>query len=119
MITAFIVFIALEHLLFMLLETVLWQHPLGRRIFGSSEEFARKTAKLAANQGLYNGFLASGLVFGLLHPSAGQDIVVFFLVCVLIAGVFGALTVNRLIFLYQGMPAAITLGLISLHGTGI
>ena len=103
--------VALLHLYFMVLEMFLWTRPAGRRAFGLTAEFAQSTKALAANQGLYNGFLVAGLVWGLWLGQAGHDIRVFFLGCVVVAGVFGALTVNRRIFFIQGLPAVIALGL--------
>ena len=103
--------VALLHTWFMVLEMVLWTRPMGRRAFGLKVDFAESTKALAANQGLYNGFLVAGLVWGLWLGQAGHDIRVFFLGCVVVAGVFGALTVNRRIFFIQGLPAVIALGL--------
>jgi len=102
--------VALLHVWFLILEMVLWQKPLGMRTFRLTPEQAQLTAALAANQGLYNGFLAAGLLFGLLasEPTAFA-FKVFFLACVIIAGVFGALTVSRRILLIQAVPAAIAL----------
>lgn len=101
--------VALLHLGFLVLEMFLWTKPVGRRVFGLTAEFMVASASLAANQGLYNGFLAAGLIWGLLLGSAGFGIKVFFLSCVLIAGVFGAVTAKRSILWIQGMPAAVTL----------
>jgi putative membrane protein len=84
--------------------------PTGRRIFGTTAEFATASKTLAANQGLYNGFLAAGLVWGLALGSHGVPIRVFFLICVLVAGIYGGATVNRRILLVQGAPAALALG---------
>lgn len=95
------------HLGFMWLEMVLWTRPLGRRIFRLSEDKARVTQALAANQGLYNGFLAVGLAWGWWSDSLQLQF--FFLGCVLLAGVFGALSVNRRIFWVQGLPAMLAL----------
>lgn len=103
--------VALLHTWFMVLEMVLWTRPMGCRAFGLKADFAESTKALAANQGLYNGFLVAGLVWGLWLGQAGHDIRVFFLGCVVVAGVFGALTVNRRIFFIQGLPAVIALGL--------
>ena len=103
--------VAALHLYFLVLEMFLWKKPLGRRIFGLSREFADSTASLAANQGLYNGFLAAGLLWGLGLGDAGFSIRVFFLICVIVAGVFGAVTVNRRILWVQAMPGAIALAL--------
>jgi putative membrane protein len=102
--------VALEHLWFLVLEMFLWKTPLGLRTFRQSEEWAKATATLAANQGLYNGFLAAGLVWGLLAPAElAAPIEMFFLTCVVVAGVFGALTVSRRILLVQAMPASVAL----------
>jgi putative membrane protein len=101
--------VAFLHLYFLVLEMFFWTRPRGLRIFGQSLEKAQASAKLAANQGLYNGFLSAGLVWGLLEPVPEQakQIKIFFLVCVMVAGVFGALTVNRRIFFVQTLPALI------------
>jgi putative membrane protein len=93
----------------MALEMFLWDRPLGRRTFGLTPEFAAASKTLAANQGLYNGFLAAGLLWGLWLGAPGLPVKVFFLVCVLVAGVFGAITVNRKILFVQAAPAAIAL----------
>lgn len=104
-------FVALLHLWFLVLEMFLWTKPLGRRVFKLSEEKAQTTKALAANQGLYNGFLAAGLVWGLWLGGEGDAIRVFFLGCVVVAGVFGAATVGRKILYVQALPAAVALGL--------
>jgi putative membrane protein len=103
--------IALEHLYFLVLEMFLWTSPRALKSFGSSLEFAQATRTLAGNQGLYNGFLAAGLVWGLFHPDlkVAYQILVFFLVCVLVAGVYGGVTAKRSILWIQGLPALITL----------
>jgi putative membrane protein len=101
--------VALLHLGFLVLEMFLWTKPVGRRVFGLPADFMVASASLAANQGLYNGFLAAGLIWGLLLGSAGFGIKVFFLSCVLIAGVFGAVTAKRSILWIQGMPAAVSI----------
>ena len=106
--------VALLHLAFMTLEMVFWDKPLGLRVFGHNPAAAAVTRVLAANQGLYNGFLAAGLLWGLVHASAGADIQVFFLLCVLIAGLFGAATVSRVILWVQALPAALALALLAL-----
>ena len=95
--------VALLHVGFLVLEMFLWTTPFGRKAFRLSEEKARDTAVLAANQGLYNGFLAAGLVWGLLIQDRG--ICLFFLGCVVIAGVFGGATVKRSILFVQALPA--------------
>lgn len=101
--------VALLHLGFMLLEMIYWDKKLGRRIFRTSREFASESKFLAMNQGLYNGFLTAGLIWGLLQGDEGIRIVIFFLICVIIAGLFGALTVNRRVFFIQALPAIIAL----------
>jgi putative membrane protein len=109
-----IAIIALLHLWFLILEMFLWTKLSGRRAFGTTAEFAEQSKALAANQGLYNGFLAAGLVWGLcLGSSAGFSVKVFFLTCVLIAGIFGGLTASRKILWIQALPAAI--GLVLVH----
>jgi putative membrane protein len=103
-------FVALEHLGFLVLEMFLFKGPAGRRLFRTTPEFAAQAAPLAANQGLYNGFLAAGLIWSLLAPEAlAGPLRVFFLACVLVAAVFGAATVSRRILLIQGFPAAVAL----------
>ena len=107
--------IALLHLWFLILEMFLWTRPSGRRAFGTTAEFAEQSKALAANQGLYNGFLAAGLVWGLcLGGAAGFSVKVFFLACVLVAGIFGGLTATRKILWIQALPAAICLVLVHL-----
>jgi putative membrane protein len=107
-----VAFVALQHLLFMGLEMFLWNRPAGRRLFGLDQEFARRSAALAANQGLYNGFLAVGLAWGLLAGPDGLHIKVFFLTCIIVAGIFGALTVRRSILWIQTVPGAVALALV-------
>jgi putative membrane protein len=104
--------VALLHLYFLVLEMFFWDKPLGRRTFGLTPEFAAASKSLAANQGLYNGFLAAGLVWGIWLGAAGGPVKVFFLGCVIVAGVFGALTVSRKILWVQALPGAIALGLV-------
>jgi putative membrane protein len=106
--------IALLHLWFLILEMFLWTRPSGRRAFGTTVGFAEQSKALAANQGLYNGFLAAGLVWGLCLGGAGFHVKVFFLACVLVAGIFGGLTASRKILWIQAMPALIALVLIHL-----
>ncbi|WP_077412794.1 DUF1304 domain-containing protein [Marinicella sediminis] len=106
--------VALLHLWFMVLEMFLWTSPLGLKAFGQSREQAEQTRVLAANQGLYNGFLAVGLIWGLWLGPAGTHLQLFFLLCVLIAGVFGAVTANPKIFFIQALPAAVGLMLLLL-----
>jgi putative membrane protein len=104
--------VALLHLYFLILEMFLWEKPLGRRTFGLTPEFAKASKALAANQGLYNGFLVAGLVWGLSLGQTGNPIKIFFLGCVVVAGVFGALTANRKILWVQALPGAIALALV-------
>ena len=106
--------VALLHLYFLVLEMFFWNKPLGRRIFGLTPEFAQASAALAANQGLYNGFLAAGLLWGLVLGPAGLGIKAFFLGCVIVAGIFGALTANRRILWVQALPGAVALALVLL-----
>ena len=101
--------VALLHVYFLVLEMFLWTKPAGRRAFGTTPEFAEASAALAKNQGLYNGFLAAGLLWGLSLGGAGRAIVIFFLVCVIVAGVFGAITASRKILYVQALPAALAL----------
>lgn len=98
------------HVYFLVLEMALWTRPLGRRTFGLTEAFAQQTKALAANQGLYNGFLAAGLVWG--RVTGRTDVVLFFLGCVVVAGVFGAVTVSRRVLVVQALPAAVALVLV-------
>jgi putative membrane protein len=104
--------VALLHLYFLVLEMFLWKKPFGRKTFGLTREMAEATASLAANQGLYNGFLAAGLIWGLSLGAAGFSIKVFFLACVVIAGIFGAVTANRRILWVQAVPGALALALV-------
>jgi putative membrane protein len=103
--------VALLHFWFLVLEMFLWTTPFGMRTFGLSADEAARTSKLAANQGLYNGFLAAGLVWGLVAGASGFPIRVFFLSCVIVAGVFGAFTAKRTILWVQALPGAIALAL--------
>ena len=103
--------IAALHVYILVLEMFLWDKPMGRKAFGLSKEFAASTKVLAANQGLYNGFLAAGLFWGLSLGAAGNAIKVFFLLCVLVAGIYGAATANKRILVIQALPAAIGLAL--------
>jgi len=97
--------VALLHVYFLILEMFLWDTAKGRKVFATTKEFSRQSKALAANQGLYNGFLAAGLLWGLIQESAGQNTCLFFLSCIVIAGVYGAITVNRKIFFVQALPA--------------
>jgi putative membrane protein len=105
-----VVLIALEHLWFLVLEMFLWRRPTGLRVFRMTKEQAEATAVLAANQGLYNGFLAAGLLWG--RATEALPVQHFFLGCVLVAGIFGGLTVSRRILVIQGVPAAVALALL-------
>lgn len=104
--------VAALHLYFLVLEMFLWTGPVGRRVFGMSREQAQATRVLAANQGLYNGFLAAGLAWGLIAGTHGLAIKTFFLACVIVAGVFGAATASRRILLVQALPAALALAML-------
>lgn len=100
--------VALLHLGFLVLEMFLWTRPYGLKVFRQSLEKAEQSKALAANQGLYNGFLAAGLVWA--AATAQRDVVLFFLICVVIAGLYGAATVNRRIFVVQALPALLAIG---------
>jgi len=102
----------LLHLYFMVLEMFFWTKPLGRRAFCLSAEFAEASKRLAANQGLYNGFLAAGLLWSLWLGDAGFAITLFFLACIVVAGAFGAVTVSRKILWVQAVPAAVAIVLL-------
>ena len=106
--------VAILHFYFLVLEMFLWQKPIGLKTFRNTPKKAAETAVLAANQGLYNGFLDAGLVWGLLHsaPAFGFQIKAFFLLCVIVAGVYGAATVSRRILYAQAAPAALALTLL-------
>ncbi|MGE0582418.1 MAG: DUF1304 domain-containing protein [Steroidobacteraceae bacterium] len=104
--------VALLHLYFLVLEMFLWDKPAGMRVFGLSPEAAASSKVLAANQGLYNGFLAAGLAWGLALGTNGTPIKLFFLGCVLVAGLYGAATANRRILFVQALPAAVGLALV-------
>ena len=109
-----IAIIALLHIYFLVLEMFLWDKPAGMRAFGNTQAAATATKVLAATQGLYNGFLAAGLIWGLTLGAAGTHIKIFFLVCVLIAGLYGAYSASKKILYVQALPAAIGLGLLAL-----
>ena len=104
---ALITLVALLHIYFLVLEMFLWTKPLGLKTFRLSPEQAKAPAVLAANQGLYNGFLAAGLLWSLLVGDSGAQN--FFLGCVVVAGAYGGYSVNKRIFLVQGMPALVAL----------
>lgn len=107
--TALVAIVALEHVYILVLEMFLWTKPAGLRAFGLTPEFAEQTAVLAANQGLYNGFLAAGLIWSLFSREHGFALQLFFLACVIVAGVFGALTAKPSILYVQAMPALFAL----------
>lgn len=109
-ISILVVFVALEHLGFLYLEMFLWDKKQGRKIFGHSKEEAEKTRVLAANQGLYNGFISAGLIWGFFHPNPefSYQITLFFLLCVIVAGVYGAITAKVSILYLQALPAIVT-----------
>jgi putative membrane protein len=109
-----VILVAVLHLYILVLEMFWWRTPRGLRSFGITQEVADSSAKLAANQGLYNGFLAAGLLWGLLAYGVvgGRAILTFFLACVIVAGLYGGLTVNRRIILIQSVPAALALVLV-------
>ena len=104
--------VVLIHLYLVVLEMVLWDKPFGRKVFGSTPEFATASKVLAANQGLYNGFLAAGLIWGLSMGAAGQPVQLFFLGCVIVAGLYGAMSVGIKILFVQAVPAALALAAI-------
>ena len=106
-----VILVAALHLWFLVLEMFLWDKPFGRRTFGMTPERAAATRSLAMNQGLYNGFLAAGLLWGVL---AGDDVKIFFLACVIVAGVFGPLTASRKILWVQALPGLVALALVVL-----
>ena len=106
-------FVALEHIGFLLLEMFFWTKPVGLKVFNQTPEAAAASKTLAANQGLYNGFLAAGLIWGI--ATGRIDVLVFFLCCVVVAGVFGAATVKPRIFVVQALPALLALGALFLR----
>ena len=107
-----VAFVAVLHLAFFVLESFLWTKPTGRRIFGLTREVAESSKSLAANQGLYNAFLAAGLIWGLLPGPHAFAVKVFFLSCVIVAGIVGGFTAKRSILLVQALPGAIALALV-------
>lgn len=102
-----IALVALLHLYFLVLEMFLWTRPLGMKVFRLTREKAESTKALAANQGLYNGFLAAGLVWSIMGER--RDVATFFLACIVVAGLYGAATVNKRIFIVQSVPALLAL----------
>lgn len=117
LINSAICIIAILHIWFCVLEMFLWQKPLGLKIFKLDAESARISARLAANQGLYNLFLSAGLFWSIftINPFLAYQLKVFFLSCVLIAGIYAGITVNRRIFWVQGLPALLTLCAVVLY----
>jgi putative membrane protein len=107
--TLLIVLVILLHILFAALEMVFWTKPLGRKVFATNEQFAKESSMLAANQGLYNLFLVAGLCWGLCASTCAQEISIFFLCCVICAGIFGGVTASRKILLIQAFPGAAAL----------
>ncbi len=110
--TVAVALIALLHVYILVLEMFLWTTPTGRRAFGNSVEKAETTKVLAANQGLYNGFIAAGLFWGLSLGASGNPIKIFFLLCVIVAGLYGGWTASRKIIFIQALPAAVALALV-------
>lgn len=108
--------IALEHIGIMILEMLFWNHPIGQRIFSMTPEVSSASATLAANQGLYNGFLAAGILWGV--ASEKKDVIVFFLSCVVAAGIFGGLTAKTSIILSQALPALAALVVVLVSDRG-
>ncbi len=109
--TILVALVAAEHLYILFLEMFMWTKPKGMKTFGTTPQQAESSKVLAANQGLYNGFLSAGLIWGLMHPVAeiGSQVQIFFLLCVIVAGIYGGLTAKRSIMLVQGLPAMIAL----------
>ena len=108
---ALVVIVAIEHFYIMVLEMFLWTKPKGLKVFGMKAKQAQDTKVLAFNQGVYNAFLAAGLVWGVCHPNAqfGSQIQIFFLLCVLVAAMVGGFTAKKSILLVQGAPAFVAL----------
>ena len=109
---ALIALVALLHLGFLVLEMFLWTRPAGLKVFRLSPEQAQQSKVLAANQGLYNGFLAAGLVYGI--ATGSREFALFSLACVVVAGIYGAMTVNRRIFFVQALPALLAIAALRL-----
>ncbi|OPH57174.1 hypothetical protein BC351_25220 [Paenibacillus ferrarius] len=109
--SVFVGIVAVEHIYILILEMFLWTSPRGLKAFGQTKEQAERSKSLAANQGLYNGFLAAGLIWGIVHPepAIGRSIEIFFLICVIIAALYGGATAKRSIWLVQGLPAVVAL----------
>lgn len=108
--------VAAIHVYILVLEMFLWDKPYGRRVFGQTAEFATASKVLAANQGLYNGFLAAGLIWGLSMGAAGRPVQLFFLGCVIVAGLYGAMSVGIRILYVQAVPAALAMAAVLLLG---
>jgi putative membrane protein len=117
----FVALVAIEHIYILILEMFLWTKPRTLKIFGIKKEDAEKTKSLAANQGLYNGFLSAGLIWGLLHPNiiVGIQVQTFFLSCVLVAAIYGGITVKKTIIIVQGLPALLALAMIWFNSIGL
>jgi putative membrane protein len=111
--------VALAHVYFLALEMFFWTKPLGLRTFGMTQDFANSTAVLAANQGLYNGFLAAGLLWALLDARRAFALKVFFLLCIVVAGVYGGITAKMTILYVQALPAFVALVAVMLAGNRI
>lgn len=109
-----VLLVALLHAYFLVLEMFLWDKPLGLKTFGQSKEKAAITKVMASNQGLYNGFIAVGLLIGVLQGAAGYDFKLYFLACVVVAGIYGAITASRKILFVQALPGAIAMLLVIL-----
>lgn len=107
--TVLIALVALIHVYFLVLEMFRWEAPRTRKVFGTTPEFAAESRVMAANQGLYNGFLAAGLVYGLYLGAAGTSMIAFLLVCIVVAGVYGAMTATKAAFVAQTIPATLAL----------
>lgn len=112
----FVALVAFEHLYFMILEIFFWDKPIGLKTFGLKLEDAKKSKTLAKNQGLYNGFLAAGLIWAIISENNFKEIALFFLICVTIAGIYGAYTTQKIkLFFVQSIPALIGITLILLY----
>ena len=108
-----IAFVAIEHIYFMILEMFFWTKPKGLKAFGMSKENADNSKVLAANQGLYNGFLSAGLIWSLIDTNYSNEIAIFFLACVIIAGIYGAYSTKKIkLFYFQSIPAILALALV-------
>jgi putative membrane protein len=117
--TALVILVAAIHVYIVVLEMFLWRTPRGMQAFGTDQAFADRSASLAANQGLYNGFLVAGLVWGLFAGGTlGFQVKLFFLACVIVAGLYGGATVSRRIVVVQALPAALALASVLIAGQG-